>query len=450
MQHISRSAIMDVLSDSGFPGLRSLSLSREQGALSSWLSPQGAVVSTQAEGHILAGRRTARPTRACALIARTPLFAKMYTRRALCLIWFLAAICAALTACQCLRVGTFSTLDTAKGPTRSPAPPANERSFGPTTSPGRWTTFSDVKHVTDMAFDQEGHLWAATLNGVLRWDLEDQSRTEYGVDDGLPSKNVQCIAVAPDGSVWLGTRSAGVSRFDPSAVSRQGGEVWATYTAEDGLVDDRVQDIAVGRDGTLWFATYGGVSRFDSSPGSGERRARWTTYTTANGLAGDRVLSAAVHPDGSLWFGTFGSGVSRFDPSPTCGQGGEEVWATYTTADGLADDRVRAIAVAPHGALWFATFGGGISRYDSGSWITYTTADGLAENVLSCITVASDGTVWIGAADNGISRFDGTSFVRYTAAHGLVDNEIWSVLATPDGTIWASSINGISDLSSAE
>jgi ligand-binding sensor domain-containing protein len=83
-------------------------------------------------------------------------------------------------------------------------------------------------------------------------------------------------------------------------------------------------------------------------------------------------------------------------------------------------------------------------------WTAYTADDGLAENFLSCITVASDGTVWIGAADNWISHFDGTSFTKHTAAHGLVDNEIRSIIEAPDGTIWASTISGISRLSSAE
>jgi len=48
-----------------------------------------------------------------------------------------------------------------------------------------------------------------------------------------------------------------------------------------------------------------------------------------------------------------GNGVSRFD-------GG--AWTTYTVRDGLANNDVLSIVVAPDGALWFGT-GGGVSRY---------------------------------------------------------------------------------------
>lgn len=55
-------------------------------------------------------------------------------------------------------------------------------------------------------------------------------------------------------------------------------------------------------------------------------------------------------------------------------------FTTYTTADGLAFDQVRWIMQDGDGALWFATDGGGVSRYDGEQWITPTTDDGLAYN----------------------------------------------------------------------
>jgi len=109
--------------------------------------------------------------------------------------------------------------------------------------------------------------------------------------------------------------------------------------------------------------------------------------------------------------------------------------------------------------LWFGTFGGGLSRFDVGAfragardeaWTTYTARDGLAEDVISCMALAPDGTLWIGAADNGVSHFDGSTWTNYTAAHGLIDNEILSMVLAPDGVLWASSINGVSYLSSSE
>jgi hypothetical protein len=38
-------------------------------------------------------------------------------------------------------------------------------------------------------------------------------------------------------------------------------------------------------------------------------------------------------------------------------------WTTYAVEDGLGDDWVKAIALDGEGALWFGTYGGGVSRF---------------------------------------------------------------------------------------
>lgn len=72
------------------------------------------------------------------------------------------------------------------------------------------------------------------------------------------------------------------------------------------------------------------------------------TYTTADGLAGDDIR--ALHQDsrGFLWIGT-ATGLSRFD-------GGE--FRNYGTADGLPHPSINAILQDREGALWIATSGG--------------------------------------------------------------------------------------------
>jgi ligand-binding sensor domain-containing protein len=63
--------------------------------------------------------------------------------------------------------------------------------------------------------------------------------------------------------------------------------------------------VAIAPDAAVWFATDAGVSRFDGKA--------WTTFTTAGGLANNSVSAIAVGLDGALWFGT-GGGVSRYVP----------------------------------------------------------------------------------------------------------------------------------------
>jgi hypothetical protein len=45
-----------------------------------------------------------------------------------------------------------------------------------------------------------------------------------------------------------------------------------------------------------------------------------------------------------------------------------EGWTTYTTADGLADNRVYSIAIDARNNRWFATWGGGVSVFQELDW----------------------------------------------------------------------------------
>lgn len=136
------------------------------------------------------------------------------------------------------------------------------------------------------------------------------------------------------------------------------------------------------------------------------------------------IPSSVLHPttDGYLWVGTTG-GISVRSPA------GE--WQSITMDDGLAGNRVTAIATDPADPRrhWFAT-NGGASLLDDGNtpldkrdnqWMTFGKRDGILNNHLSAVTLAPD-DVWFGLTyvdaeirvrvGNGISvlRTNGTPF----------------------------------------
>ncbi|MFH0864797.1 MAG: two-component regulator propeller domain-containing protein, partial [Bacteroidota bacterium] len=161
----------------------------------------------------------------------------------------------------------------------------------------------------------------------------------------------------------------------------------------------------------------------------------WTNYTTADGLVNNDVQAIAIDAQGNKWFGTYGGGVSKFDGIN---------WTTYTTVDGLASDDVRAIATDAQGNMWFGTYFGGVTKFDGANWITYTTADGLGGNYVTSIAIDAQGNKWFGT-NNGVSRFDGTNWTTYTTADGLGDNNVTSLAIDFQGNKWVGSYNaGIS------
>src|SRR5687768_18410934 len=60
---------------------------------------------------------------------------------------------------------------------------------------------------------------------------------------------------------------------------------------------------------------------------------------------------------------------------------------TYTTADGLARDRVYKIVNDPRGFLWFCTYDG-LSRFDGYEFVNYSVGDGLPHRVVYDLVIA--------------------------------------------------------------
>jgi ligand-binding sensor domain-containing protein len=248
--------------------------------------------------------------------------------------------------------------------------------------------------VGSIRLDREGTVRIEDRGGVSRFTGlttgtgDGETWTTYTTADGLPGDldedvaAIEDIAVAPDGAVWVGNASGGVSRFTGPATSTGDGKSWTTYTTDDGLVDDDVSSLAVAPDGKVWIATSWGVSCYD--PGAARLGAggeAWTSYGPEHGLAERGIRFIDVAPDGTVWVSYWGwtEGISRF-AGPTTSTGDGQTWTTYDEDDGLPSNSVTSIAVAPDSALWVSTEAGTVSRLtdpatstgDGQTWTTFT------------------------------------------------------------------------------
>lgn len=317
----------------------------------------------------------------------------------------------------------------------------------------RYTTTNGLasNDVVAIAVDSACRVWVGfgkAGGGVSRYDGGWTTYTRQSA--GLGSDRVLSIAADQTGSVWFGTFGGGASVFD--------GRTWRIYTSYDGLASNYVWAIDVDEAGRVWLAagtsggTGRGVSAFDGSA--------WMTYTTAHGLTSDTVWAIA-HGAGKVWFGT-DQGLSLFH---------EATWQTYTTAStGLVSNRVTAIAFDSHGRAWFGTDGGGVSVFDplSDAWTAYTKEstdsdgtypwDGLASNRISAIAFDGQGRAWIGTRedtwdaekrtflDGGVSVFDGHNWQVYTQKNtdddgrapwrGLASNDVSALAIDDGGNVW--------------
>lgn len=106
--------------------------------------------------------------------------------------------------------------------------------------------------------------------------------------------------------------------------------------------------------------------------------------------------------------------------------------------DGLAGEVVRSIAQTPDGALWFACWSAGISRYDGYAWKTYALEEGLPSKDVRDVAVDAAGRLWCGTTE-GIGYWDGSRWNPIgTGIPGFENPGVWNIRRLGNGDMWFS------------
>lgn len=300
----------------------------------------------------------------------------------------------------------------------------------------RWVQFTSEDGLLDapvyrMAQTEDGCVWffggqPGKFEGISRYDRG--TWTRYPKEDvGL--EDVRSVFGTKDGALWF----AG-SRNGAGAASRYDGQTWRVYTTEDGLLGDYLTRIYQAENGDVWFAA--GAHRYLA--GYGLLRfngTHWMSYTTRDGLSHDCIYDILQAPDGTVWAGT-ANGLSAFDGC---------TWHGYTyEEEGQLGNRKVSQLTLYNGDIWFCYIGpsrAGVTRYDGKTWTTYTTQDGLVDDRVRRIYSGTDGALWFGT-DAGISRFDGNSWTNYTVEDGLPGNRINRMWQSSNGAFWFLTYDG--------
>ena len=292
-----------------------------------------------------------------------------------------------------------------------------------TWEPVEW--FRPISHVRALTVDPR-YLWVGTGEGAYRYDKVTDRWWNFRVWNGLPSDTVSAIAV-DETDVWMGT-TRGVGKFTRLSDDRN---AWVSYTSameltadeldreySETLVYNDVWAIDVHGD-EVWIGTRMGASQYH------DRRDLWRTFTTAHGLA-DNQISAVCVDDDEVYF-AHDAGVSVYHATADAGD-------SYSNGAGGPLDGARVTsAVVGDDAVWFGTFNLGVLRIDKATreWSRLSVADGLPhDNVLS---LAVDGALlWVGT-QRGLARHDTVTggFVAFTRYGDSEDARHMTVTTAP-------------------
>src|SRR5580704_3692509 len=197
----------------------------------------------------------------------------------------------------------------------------------------------------------DGTLWAGTLSGGLS-EFRNGRFTTYTTANGISSNTVTSIAESPDGTMWFAT---------PNGLNALSKDQWRVFTARDGLPSADLNCLLTDSAGVLWIGTSSGLAFLSSDRIQLPHDAPEPLHEPIFGIAEDR--------SGWLWIAT-SNHVLRVKRNRLLGSESNEADVReYGLADGLHGmegvKRHQSVFADPFGRIWFS-MNRGISVVDPG------------------------------------------------------------------------------------
>ncbi|HXG00182.1 MAG TPA: two-component regulator propeller domain-containing protein [Bacteroidota bacterium] len=319
--------------------------------------------------------------------------------------------------------------------------------------------------IYDMCLDAEGNLWFASNPGVRKLLAADLV-LHFPHEELLATPGFGPIAQQPDGTILFASRNLGVfalrgshlvpgSEMQPrtsytilSIFPEGPGRTWYGFKSYPLMLQDGRTTRTLTSDPSVAPLSVFCIRKTDSNI---------LLLGSNQGLktpsAADSVVSLS-HPELDS--------LIIFDIARTTKAHEEYMLATNRGLRLVEFDRTRMTSVRTAGLdgliiyallrdrnnrLWCGTDGAGLVLLKQNGMTFYTRDDGLAGNRVVALAQDSLGLIWIGTS-TGLSQFDGTSFRSFSHPEGFGEIGLHGVLADRDGYMWVSSFPGITKIRS--
>ena len=330
------------------------------------------------------------------------------------------------------------------------------------------TTLRPTLSIRDMAMDPKGRVWMSLdREGIMILEPGGDPRNPFDnrwarmnrKNSGLPNDDVPAIAPEGERGVWFGTLVGGLAYLDhgntPLDLSEDNWVWYTPETTQQGLPDPFVYSVFAHPEGLKWIGTQeGGLCCLD------DNRTpliltddRWAVFDSQDGLACNWVFRIVPAGPTSRWIATWGGGLHCFDDNGTPFEKGDDRWIRFTRQDGLAGDKVRAVAPDGTTGVWVASLGGlayldfAGTPFDKGddSWVLFLPEDNLPGINVMDVVVGPDNKKWIATWGGGLACLDdkGTPHDKtddlwacYDAEKGLSEQIVRRLFTDTKGLLW--------------
>ncbi len=188
---------------------------------------------------------------------------------------------------------------------------------------------------------------------------------------------------------------------------------WYNLNRTNGLPQDWVCSLMEDRENNLWVGTHGGLALL--------RERKVQMENPPDDWQGRPVLSSMRAHDGAVWAATEGAGIYRYQ------DGG---WSHYD----LANRFVWSVFEDQQNQIWAGTWGGGLFRLENGRFEVQTNVIAAADPVVALKEFPA-GTLWIGTG-TGLVRMRSNVIERFAHLGGAAAGDVRVIEEGAHGELW--------------
>jgi len=309
---------------------------------------------------------------------------------------------------------------------------------------------------TALVQDRNGQIWLGTQHGLYRFNGHDVTlfRADPTKPDSLSADWVSSLLVDQQGILWIGTRYAGLNRFD-AATERF--ERFVLPVTQQAGASAEISVLYQDPQHQIWVGSYGaGLFRWDNNT---QQLQQIKLPEQVDGVSSQHLNDVMMDDTGALWLAAgdapvrtmagASGGLIRWQPQS------QQVTGFLKTGDSALIGSVNRLRQTADGTLLLASFSGGLLQMSKTQAVPFsrTQPEALQQSQLTDMLIDAQGGLWLASFNSGLWYQPTASSPWQQFQHlpqfsaGLPSNHLYALMLDHQGTLWTLSQTRISGLS---